>query len=138
MSRLNRIKIGQFSINDSVRPEEFVMLGKSTDSDIVLNQFIKHKYIVPANLLAERKKTIYFYKKYMGMLEKNSPLYGYMINLNKTRKKIINENDVLSIKIPGSSKYFLHKAVIDFETGDPVKSNEKLTKFISVVRSGRI
>lgn len=67
------------------------------------------------------------------MLEKNSPLYGYMINVNKTNKKIIKENDVLPVKLPGSEIFFLHKAVIDFETGDFMKSNEKLTKFISLV-----
>ncbi|MHB1252967.1 MAG: tRNA pseudouridine(55) synthase TruB [Candidatus Humimicrobiaceae bacterium] len=133
LSKLKRIKIGQFNVNDSVKPEELIVLNKGADSGTILNQCINYKYIVPASLLAERKKIIYVYKKYMFMLEKNSPLYGYMINISRTRKKIIDENDVLSVKIPGSAGYFLHKALIDFETGDPIKRNEKLTKFISVV-----
>ena len=132
LSKLKRMKIGQFNVSDSIKPEEFVSLNKGGYSDGI-NKFLECKYIVPAKLLAERKKTIYFYKKYMCMLEKNSPLYGYMINVNKTNKKIIKENDVLSVKLPGSEIFFLHKALIDFETDDPKKNNEKLTKFISLV-----
>lgn len=67
------------------------------------------------------------------MLEMNSPLYGYMINLHKTNKKIINENDVLSVKLPGSKKYYIHKAITDFDTCNIEKRNEKLTKYISAV-----
>jgi tRNA pseudouridine(55) synthase len=135
LSKLKRIRIGKFSVKDSVKPEEFIALSKGIDSDTLLNQCINYRYIVPASFLAERKKTIYVYKKYMCMLEKNSPLYGYMINSNKTHKKIIDENDVLSVKLSGSAGYFLHKALIDFETGDPLNSNEKLTKYISAVSS---
>ena len=137
LSKLKRIKIGQFNVNDSVEPEELIALNKSPDSNNILNQYADCKYIIPAGNLAERKKTIYVYKKYISMLENNSPLYGYMINLNKTNKKIIYENDVLSVKLPGSAEYFLHKALIDFKTDDFIKTNEKLTKFILAVSPNR-
>ena len=137
LSKLKRIKIGQFNVNDSVKPEEFVALNKGPDSNSNLNQYNNCRYIIPASNLAERKKTIYVYKKYIFMLENNSPLYGYMINLNKTNKKIIDANDVLSVKFPGSAGYFLHKALIDFKTDDFIKTGGKLTKFISTVSPNR-
>ena len=131
LSKLKRIKIGQYKIEDSIMPDDFVSLSRSTDICSIFNEHINHKYIVPVMDLAERKKTIYVYKKYKDLLEKNSPLYGYMINLNRTNKKNICENDVLSVKIAGLERFFLHKAVINFKTYDFTKNDIKLTKFIS-------
>jgi tRNA U55 pseudouridine synthase TruB len=133
LSKLKRIKIGQFNINGSVKPEELVALKSFTDHGSILNKYTDYKYIIPVSNLAERKKIIYIYKKYICIMEKNSPLYGYMINLNKTKKKIINENDILSVKLSGTSGCFIHKAIIAFETDNFIKNDEKLTKFISAV-----
>ena len=133
LSQLERLKIGLYDIKDSVRPEEFVSLKKNENADFNHAQLPKGRFLVPVEMLSERKKTIYFYKKYINMLEMNSPLYGYMINLHKTNKKIINENDVLSVKLPGSKKYYIHKAITDFDTCNIEKRNEKLTKYISAV-----
>ena len=137
LSKLKRIKIGQFNIEDSIGPDDFITLSRNTDSGSILNKPGNHKCIIPAGDLAERKKTIYVYKKYTNMLEGNSPLYGYMINLNKTKKKSIGGNDVLSVKIAGLEGFFLHKALISFKTDDFIKSDEKLTKFISAVSQNR-
>ena len=130
LSKLKRIKIGQFDISDSINPEELLALSRIADAGSIFNQQNSYKFIIPAADLAERKKTIYVFKKYANMMKKNSPLYGYMINLNRTKKKSINENDVLSVKIAGSAEFFLHKALTGFTTDDFMKSDEKLTKFI--------
>jgi tRNA U55 pseudouridine synthase TruB len=134
--KLKRIKIGQFNIDDSIKPDELVTLFSKTDTHSSLNQPGNYKCIVPASYLADRKKTIYVFKKYSFMLYSNSPLYGYMININKTKEKNINENDVLSIKIAGLPEYFLHKAATDFNTSYLAGRNEKLTKFISTAAPG--
>jgi len=131
LSKLKRIKIGQLDLSDSIGPEALVDLSRSSDTESIFNQSGDYKFIIPAISLAERKKTIYVFKKYKDMLERNSPLYGYMINLNRTKIKNINENDVLSVKITGLAEFFLHKAVINFKTDEFMKSDEKLTKFIS-------
>ena len=137
LSKLKRIKIGHFDIIDSIEPEALVSLSRTSNAEIILNQQSDYKFIIPAASLAERKKTIYVFKKYTDMMERNSPLYGYMINLNRTKIKSINENDVLSVKIIGSAEFFLHKAVINFKTDDFMKSDEKLTKFISAVNNNK-
>lgn len=130
LSKLNRTKIGKFDLKDSIIPEKLISFFYSSDYYFKSNEILNLKYFIPIRLLAERKKTIYVYKKYQKMLESSYPLYGYMINLNKTNGKNIKENDILSVKCQGSIKYYLHKALTDFNTIDAVKSEQKLTKFI--------
>jgi tRNA U55 pseudouridine synthase TruB len=137
LSKLKRIKIGQFNIIDSVKPDEVVLLGSRAATVNIMNNCCNYKYIVPVSSLAERNKTIYVYKKYFPVLKNNSPLYKYMINLNKTKKRLYEKNDVFSIKHSGSAEYFIHKAVIDFKSCNLAESDEKLSKFISAVSTNQ-
>ena len=136
LSKLNRTKIGNFNLKDAINPEGLINAFKSdtiiNDGDNFLSYY-NFKYIIPVKFLAERKKTIYVYKKYIKMLKVNSPLYGYMININKTNEKNITENDILIIKHYGSTGCYIHKSLINFNTLLTLKSNQKLTKFISEI-----
>lgn len=140
LSKLSRIKIGNFNLKDAINPEELINTFKSDtikndddNSSGYYNSYYKFKYIIPVKFLAERGKTIYVYKKYIKMLKLNSPLYGYMININKTNEKNINENNILIVKYYGSTSYYIHKSLINFNTLFALKSNKKLTKFISEI-----
>jgi len=129
---LKRTKIGKYSSNDAVSLNMLVENYANINYDENLNGILNCKYFIPVKEIADKKKIIYVYGKYQKMLADNSPLYGYMVNINKTKQKEINENDVFFIKSAGFSRCFLHKSIEHFNTVDIFSSNKKLTKSIVI------
>lgn len=132
LSELKRTKIGKFSLNDAVTVSELINDFGNAGHDAGIKGSFNYKYFILLKMLADRKKTIYVYKKYFKMLEKGYPLYGYMINNKRTDKKLIKENDIFFIKNSGCKRSFLHKSVVDFSTNDILNKEQKLTKSISI------
>jgi len=123
LSKLIRLKINNFNLKDAITTDELINIVESS-------KLKKYKFLIPIENLAKRKKTIYVYKKYIKILNQNSPLYSYMININKTKNKDIFENEVLIIKNYNCKQYFIHKSLISFNTLNVFQNNQKLTRYI--------
>ncbi|MCE5328860.1 tRNA pseudouridine(55) synthase TruB [bacterium] len=132
LSKLKRTRIGKFYLNNAAGLEELIKKYANIKYDEDLSGILDCSYFIPINDIADKKKTVYVYSRYLKMLADNYPLYGYMININKTKQKTINENDVFLVKSTNRGKCFLHKSITRFNTGDNLAGGEKLTKSILV------
>lgn len=130
LSNLKRTRIGKFCLNDAINLDFLIKKYSSVKYCKELNSVFKSSCFVSINDIADKAKTIYVYGRYLKMLEDGYPLYGYMINANKTKQKVINENDVFPIKSADCKKLFLHKSIVRFDTSDIQDDKQKLTKSV--------
>jgi len=132
LSELKRTKIGKFNLNDAVSLNGLIENYLNVKYEGNINETLNRKYFIHVGAIADKKKTIYVYEKYLKMLADNCPLYGYMINIAKTGQKNISENDVFLVKSTGCGKCFLHKSITQFNVSDILSDNKKLTRSILI------
>ena len=138
LAKLVRVKIGKFSVKNSIEPEKILDIVTDIRSEfrnVNKEEIKKIPWLCEIKNLNIGFKNIKVKKNYYRQISEGHPLFANMIDFGKTIKHEYNEKDLIKIKIFRENRIFLHKVLKDFNIEDlNVADKIKLTKFIIEIK----
>ncbi len=131
MAELKRVRIGDYFNENAFRLEEALnFLSDYYDRKINEADIKKIKSLITLNEMTDKYKKVYVDERFLGILERNSPLYEEMVEPRLNSELEFEPGEIIIIKTGKYKKSYFHRAVIKFSLKKISDENKKLSKFL--------
>lgn len=133
MAKLERVRIGRFSVKDAIRAEEAIkILNEYKNEKTNLEKISDTGAFISVKCLARNYKKIYVRERFLNALEMNSPLYEEMIEPELNVGHEFEPGQIVVIKLKKSGKSYIHRLIGGFNPKEISMENKKLSKSLSM------